>query len=650
MNEEATLDRAKKEGARLLKELDDENLKLSTLLLTRINATLSMDEAVGDDMEDDGSIKPNRSKELALLYKLLRTCTQGQVALTMRMALPLLSGGGASPREQYKRSVKKPETPIKFEIDPFPRQSLKDATFKTFDNDVGKCMLSGKDEEERIIVSIIYSLVACRSFLNYLSSVPKVVASKPLHKALVIVAKLVLFAKEAFFLDDTIIKRLIFQTKLPTDGLDPRIPHSYLVRIFTILFNEGTGKDLFNLKIYEGIYEENKFKAYLQQCGTFADTFVSHLATVTLCDGCAEEKQYFRTEPIFFCDSLSGDGVLVSPSDVINEKLVHSKPILNWSCDTELCKSKAGKMTVVVVVFPRVLVISFNRRNNKHPILKGPVCMDNHLRLYPYANGAEGTIYDLVSVLPYKGETIITKYGDYWKEINVSGPSIKDFAFEKDMSSDSCSLLFFVRREQNQDVEMEKKEKEEEEDEEGGDDAMKDENDEKEEEGGDDNAKKKMEEEEEEEEEGDDMDEDADETNGGEEFEKNAEDEEEDDEEKMPSTFADDIGQEDEENESSVKDKTLSTGHRGGQIGKSSIAPIVENPKAVESTAIPPPQSTRQGSKAIQPLDFSVLTGGKDLKRDFTSTGITPTSLRPLDGVGGPTRRDIIKKGRKGPQ
>jgi hypothetical protein len=458
----------------------------------------------------------------------------------------------------------------------------------------------------------------------------------PLHKALIILIKLILFSPKPFHLDDTNIKRFILQTKLATDGIDPRIPHSYLVRIFTNLFNESTGKDLFNLEIYKGNYEEEKFNAYLQECGTFADTFVSHLATATLCDDCPEEKQYFRTEPIFFCDSLAGDGVLVSSLDVINEKLVCKKPILNWSCDIDDCKSKAGKMTVVVVVFPRVLVISFNRRNNKHHILKGPIRIDNELRLYPYANGAEeGTFYDLVSVLPYQGETIITKYGANWKEINVSGPSIKNFAFKDDTSSDSCSLLFYVRREQNKESEMEEGETEEEEEEEGGDDEMSEENDE------------------EEEEESGDMDEDDDGTNGGKEFEKDAageDEEEEEDNEEKPSTFADDNGQEDEEIESSVKDKnSLSTGHRGAQIGKSSIGPIAAKPTAPSTRPASALNSLRrqQPSPQLSRLDMrSVKPEEQHPKRSHPGT---PTSARNISEIPGEfkTRRQTLKVPRK---
>ena len=631
------LDQAKKNGLALRKSFSDANISLVTDSANRLNEMiLKGGELLSDDFD----------KLIATLDLGSRVC----FANTMHMALPLL----ALRQRPVITNYEKPETPLKDELDPFPRQKLKGASFDTFDNVDGKCMLSGKDAEERIIVSIIYSLVACRPFLDYLSSLSeardKALASKPLHKALVIVAKLVLFAKEAFVLDDTCIKRLILETKLPTDSLDSLIPHSYLVRIFTMLFHESTGNNLSNLKIYEGNIEEEKCKAFLQQFGTFANLFLTLFQTQTQCDDCYGEAFFYRTEPIFFCDSLNDDVVLPSTSDAINGKLVDRIPIPQWSCvSDDKCTSKKGEKKVSVVLSPPILVVSLNRSNENYPILNGQIRMDDDLSLYPLATKVDvNTIYDLVSVIPYQGETIITKYGAQWKEIN--GSNIKGFAFEENTSSGSCSLLFYVRREPIQDLKME------------GEDGEEDVDDDE-----------KEEEEEEEEEGGIDLDDDADETKGGDEIENDAEvedeegvddedeeegndeDEEEgndEDEEEVDETFADDNEQEDEENESSVKDiKSLSTGHREGQIGKGSIAPIVAKTKAVEPITKRLPQLTRQDSKVIQPLDLSVLTNGKDLKRGFTSTGFTPTSLSPLDGVvGGPNRRDIIKKGRKGPQ
>jgi hypothetical protein len=152
------------------------------------------------------------------------------------------------------------------------------------------------------------------------------------------------------------------------------------------------------------------------------------------------------------------------------------------------------------------------------------------------------------------------------------------------------------------------------------------------------------------EEEGGDMDEDDDGTNGGKEFEKEAAGEDEEDKEEKPSTFADDNGQEDEEIESSVKDKnSLSTGHRGAQIGKSSIGPIAAKPTAPSTRPASALNSLRrqQPSPQLSRLDMrSVKPEEQHPKRSHPGT---PTSARNISEIPGEfkTRRQTLKVPRK---
>jgi hypothetical protein len=272
---------------------------------------------------------------------------------------------------------------------------------------------------------------------------------------------------------------------------------------------------------------------------------------------------------------------------------------------------------LLVVITPPVIVISLNHKVGDSIQIS---IVEELSSITPLIEEqGERTLYDLVSVIPYQGDKMITKL-DSWYEIDLSKKSsIKPFVF-RNISSDISTLLFYVLREQkvvSGDVEVEMEEEEEEEMEE---------------------EEEEMEEEEEEEMEEEEMEEEEEEEEG-----KDNDDMQDDDEEEKLK---------EDENKNNLEDTmdklTVTASIIDKDIEKEGIyiASVVEKVKSVETTQVLMLQqetTTSRDHKAVQPLDLS------GIKRDFSSTGITPTSLRAIDGVpGGTNRREIIKRKKSG--